>query len=538
MKTTDGRIDQLLAPVATEGVLMLYDPIPPRLSDFDRQIFQSLVPADHFLRKVLAVIPWDDFHEILAPSYTRDLGRPAESPVLMLKLEYLRYHHNLSDREVIRRAQTDVAFRHFLQIGVRGWLPDPSSLCTFRGRLGTGGFRKVFRQVVHTAREHGVVKDRLRIKDATHVIGNVAVPTALALVAQTRDKLLTAAEPFAPLLVEGERVNIEMLREATKSRKAEDRLVTRVAQLREILAWADELALPEGTGPAETNRAWQTLLAQRDLAHKILHDQEHPDAGDKTRSTTDPDVRRAKHGDWYDGYLFDMSLDGDSEIITEVNVLPANGDEAADAAQLIRQEEAAHGNNIQTLSIDGAGYNGPVLRELEDPAGLAVDTYVPPKKEPETKIFTPDDFTQDAEQSTVTCPAGQTSHYRQRDRRDHGWVYRFQRSQCDGCPLLPECMTHPPQGTFGKTIRKNDYEVEYRQARQKATTAEYAAVRREHPKVERKLGEVMNRHGGRRARYRGRWKVLIQELMACTATNVKRLVRLLDAANAAPVHEM
>jgi len=87
-------------------------------------------------------------------------------------------------------------------------------------------------------------------------------------------------------------------------------------------------------------------------------------------------------------------------------------------------------------------------------------------------------------------------------------------------------MTHPPQGTFGKTVRKNDYEVEYGRARQKATTPEYAEVRREHPKVERKLGELMNRHGGRRARYRGRWKVLIQELMACTATNVKRLVRL------------
>jgi len=42
----------------------------------------------------------------------------------------------------------------------------------------------------------------------------------------------------------------------------------------------------------------------------------------------------------------------------------------------------------------------------------------------------------------------------------------------------------------------------------------------------------MNCHNGRHARYRGRWKVLIQELMACTATNVKRLVRLLCAPSA------
>jgi len=324
-------------------------------------------------------------------------------------------------------------------------------------------------------------------------------------------------------MVEGERVNVEMLRESTKALKPEERLVTRVGQLREMLTWADEVASPDG---ADTNRAWQTFLAQRDLAHKILEEQEHPDAGDRTRSTTDPDARRAKHGQWYDGYLIDVSMDADSEMITQINVLPANGDEAADAAKLIRQEEAAHGNDIEAVSIDGAGFNGPVLRELEDPADLALNAFTPPSKEKESEIFTPEDFVEDEQRKVVTCPAGQTSRYRQRDQRDHSWIYRFTRSTCEGCPLVSQCMMHPPQGTFGKTVRKNDYDAEYRRARQKATTPEYAEVRREHPKVERKLGEVMNRHGGRRARYRGRSKVLIQELMACTAANVKRLVRL------------
>jgi IS5 family transposase len=92
-------------------------------------------------------------------------------------------------------------------------------------------------------------------------------------------------------------------------------------------------------------------------------------------------------------------------------------------------------------------------------------------------------------------------------------------------------MKQAPAG-HGRTVCKSDFQAEHRRARQKATTPEYAAVRREHPKVERKLGEVMNRHGRRRARYRGRWKVLVQELMACTATNVKRLVRLLCAPTA------
>ena len=89
-------------------------------------------------------------------------------------------------------------------------------------------------------------------------------------------------------------------------------------------------------------------------------------------------------------------------------------------------------------------------------------------------------------------------------------------------------MKNPPKH-FGRNVRKNDYEEEYHRAREKAKTEAYEETRREHMKVERKLGEVMNRHGGRRARYWGRQKVLIQELMACQATNIKRIIKLLLA---------
>ncbi len=278
-------------------------------------------------------------------------------------------HYNLSDREVINRAGTDMAFRWFFQYPVQWKLPDPSSLCCFRGRLGTDGFRQIFDSVVRVARERGIVKDRLRLKDATHVIANIAVPSALALVARTRDKLLSFTEPFAAVMVEGERVNLDLLRETTKLLKPEERLTARVAQLREMLIWMDDLTPP---ADADTNRLWQKLLVQRDLTHKILDDQTHPDRGDRTVSITDPDARCGKHGDWFDGYLVDILVDSDSEIITQINVLAANGDEAADAAELIRLEEAAQGNDVQALSSDGVGFNGPVLRELEDPEGLNV----------------------------------------------------------------------------------------------------------------------------------------------------------------------
>jgi transposase len=297
-----------------------------------------------------------------------------------------------------------------------------------------------------------------------------------------------------------------------------------------MLAWIDELAAPED---ASTNRRWQRLLEQRQLAHKILNDQDKPNGGDKTVSTVDPEARRGKHGDWYDGYSLDIIIDADSELITQINVLAANGEEAMDAIDLVRQEEAAHGNEIESLSIDGAGFHGPMLRELEDPEGLAINTFVPPKTEPVSDTFGPDDFVENDEGTAVTCPAGETSRYRERDSKDRVTIHRFAVQTCTACPLASQCMKNPPK-RHGRKVRKNDYQKEYQQVREKATTEAYASVRAEHPKVERKLGEIVNRHGGRRARSRGQPQVFIQECMACTVTNVKRIIRLLTRGKCAP----
>ena len=81
MEETDGQIHHFLTPVATESASMLCDPSPPRLSEFDRQVYRAVVPPDHYLRKALKAVPWDDYHEILAPYYDPDLGRPVLHPV-------------------------------------------------------------------------------------------------------------------------------------------------------------------------------------------------------------------------------------------------------------------------------------------------------------------------------------------------------------------------------------------------------------------------------------------------------------------------
>jgi IS5 family transposase len=74
-------------------------------------------------------------------------------------------------------------------------------------------------------------------------------------------------------------------------------------------------------------------------------------------------------------------------------------------------------------------------------------------------------------------------------------------------------------------VVKNDYEAEYAAARAKAQTQAYAAVRRQHSAIERKLSELIRRHDLRHARYRGQPRVLYQSLMTALVVNMKRIAR-------------
>jgi transposase len=499
-------------------MLREYVPEPP--TELDRQVFGALVPPDHYLRRVQAVIDFDRLRPALLDGYSAGHGRPAVEPLLLLRLEFLQFHYGLSDRQVLARAQTDVAFRFFLGLGLGAGLPDVSALSHFRGRLGPDAHQRVFQALLGQAREHGLVGDRLRLKDATHLIADLAQASALRLVAQARQRLLDALRPYAPQRVAAEEARAEQVRLATAEADEPQRLLARVTHLRELLAWADDWRrLPPQAEDAAVAEAFA-------LAWKVLHDREDPDAPDQLRGLADPDARRGKHGDYFTGYLLDVAVDADSELITAVNVLPGNGDEAADAAVLIRQEEQAHGNDVAAVSMDGAGFRGDVLRELTDPGRLSLEVIVPPPPQAATGLFAPEDFVLSEGGACLGCPGGQQTRRRERNAHDTGWKFRFRREQCGGCPRRAECLGGRPAGA-ARTVIKNDYEAEYRAARAKAQTEGYARARRQHPRVERRLADLVRWHGGRRARYRGLRRVLVQGVLTALVANVKRMVCLL-----------
>jgi transposase len=504
--------------------MLLSQPCYRAADERDQEIFAATVRADHYLRRVKAVIDFERFRSLLAATYSPDHGRPAIEPLLLLKLEFLQYQYNHSDRQVIEQARCNMAYRYFLDLSLHSPLPHHTLLTYFRQRLGVERHQQIFDALVGQAREHGLVKDRLRLKDATHVIANIAIPSTIALVAQTRERLLQALAPWAGLEVEHQRQRAAEIRQSSADLAGEERLLQRVAHLRELVAWAQAVctsapftaALPAQQAPLQ-----QALT----LAAKVLQDRDDADGQDQLRSVQDPDARRAKHGHYYDGYLLDLAVDADSQLITALNVLPGGANEAADAATLLKREEQAHGNDVEALSMDAAGFQGPVLHTLTDPAGLHVNVFTPPRAPNRPQDIPPEQFTLSADQRCLTCPAGQTTTNRYRHPAE-GWQFSFARATCAACPLQSRCAPRLPK-TRGRTVFKSDYEADLRAARAKAQTPEYEQVRREHPAIERKLAELVRRHGARQARYWGQTRLLLQQLVTGWVVNIKRIVRLL-----------
>ena len=234
----------------------------------------------------------------------------------------------------------------------------------------------------------------------------------------------------------------------------------------------------------------------------------------------------------FDGYKGHVALDPGSELITATTVTSGNGGEGQEVAKLLGEElaeaDAPAGENepadagtaSESLSVygDSAYGSGPVLHTLEH-AGANILCKVKAPVAPAGR-FTKNDFQIDLELGAVVCPAGRTAWIH---AVKGGQVARFG-SACQACPLFERCTT----SSTGRTIGLGPYEEQIARGRERQTDpawqADYTATR---PKIERKIGHMMRRrHGGRRARVRGRVKVNADFNLLAAAVNLARLATL------------
>lgn len=76
---------------------------------------EALVPKDHLLRKIEAVMDYEWLYERLNPYYCEDNGRPGIDPVVLIKMALLEHLYGLPPlRQTHRDIEENVAYRWFL----------------------------------------------------------------------------------------------------------------------------------------------------------------------------------------------------------------------------------------------------------------------------------------------------------------------------------------------------------------------------------------------------------------------------------------
>jgi len=513
-------------------------PKPPQASFYGSYLYDKIVPQDHLLRKINAVVDFSFIHELVKDRYTPDFGRPAEDPEFMLRLCLLQYLYGDSDRQVEENARINLAYKYFLGLAVDAEPADYSTLCTFRAqRLGEEKFRQVFQNIVRQCIDKGLVTGKRQIIDSTHIVADMAVTSLAGLIKLCRRNVLKAVQNQDSRLAEKLGINDLQVVKQDKFTRMEEGLEAEIDEAKNLLDGV--------TKELKDRKLKVTAELQKDLEllEKAVADRAD-EAKDRLVSPVDPDARKGnkQHKHWV-GYKGHIVVEEDSEIITAVETTPGNSDDGSQLKPLLNQQEEAHALKPKELSGDKAYDAGANLEHL---SCKEITGYVSLTKKLNhwgSDLFTIDDFKHDEVHNTLTCPAGNIAAKRihatfhaEKCKRN-GSVFQFTHSQCVNCHLKPRCFPADSK-RHGRCVAISYYDPYYRQMKQRMESEEGLAAYRQRYKIEHKIADLARYCGMRHSRYRGLSRARIHTLLAAITSNVKRMARLLCPSEQKPPLEI
>ena len=501
-------------------------PRSPQASFYGSYLYDKIVPQDHLLRRINAVVDFSFVNELVKDRYTPDFGRPAEDPEFMLRLCLLQYLYGDSDRQVEENASLNLAYKYFLGLAVDEEPPDYSTLCTFRAqRLGEAKFREIFANIVKQCQEKGLIKGQRQIIDSTHIIADMAVMSLTGLIKLCRQNVLQAIEEQDVELADKLGLNDLKLKKQDKFARKEDNLEEEIEQAEKLL---DSVTQELNNKKLTVTPNLQNNLQ---LLEKAIADREDK-AVDRLVSPVDSEARAGKktHKSWV-GYKGHLIVEEDSEIITAIETTPANKDDGSQLKPLLEQQKEILSLKPEQISGDkgyGAGANLELLEDAHITDLISLSEKINPQGE---NLFTRKDFIYNPVQNTMTCPAGCIAKCQGRemvfreDQQRKGLIFQFTRKQCFNCELKPLCFSSQSK-YLGRSVRVNYYEPLYQQMQQRMESEEGKIAYRRRYKVEHKIADLARYCNMRRCRYRGLIRAKIHTLLAAIASNVKRMTRL------------
>ncbi len=424
------------------------------------------LPANHLLRAVDALLDTAFVRRIMAPHYSL-IGRPSIDPELMIRMLLLGYLGGIrSERKLCAGMHLNLAHRWFCRLGVDDVVPNHSTFSKNRHRRFRDGdvFRAVFEQVVRRCAEAGLVPGENAAVDGSQVDADAS-----------RHKR-----------VPGDRVPEAW----TTDRKVQTRPV------REHLDALDAAVPP---GPDEP-----------------CHD------APKYLSPTDPGAAWSiKHGVGVFAYETNLLVDTAHGIIVDVEATPARlSQEIVAAKAMLARAAGAFGFAPSCLGADKSYGTGPFLTWL---LAHGVTPHVPvlDRTAQTSGLFTRERFTYLEVEDVWRCPAGHMLHRAGLDRSTGMQKYLARMTDCQACPLKPQCTTGQRRG-----ISVSVYEPARKAVQVLAGTTAYVQTQRRRQKVEMLFAHLKQQFGLRRLRLRGLQGAAEEFHLAATAQNLRRLARL------------
>jgi transposase len=468
--------------------------------------------------------------EDFADCYCERHGRPSIPPSLLAKVLLLAYRGGLSDERAMEAVRFDLRWKIALDLAIDHPGFHPTSLVRFRARLLLHGKeRLVFERSLELATELGLLQGSAeQIVDSTPMLGAAAVQDTAVLVRAAVRKLIDAVRATdngaARELRRGLRFDYSRPRVKPvgdwQDRDARMQLLAEVATdaaraLRAVEADAELMAADE---IAEAARVLGEIIGQE---FDIAKDEVPRVRRGRRRhivSAHDPEMRHARKtpAQQFTGYKLHVSAAVQAPILTAISLSPGNEHDGHHAVALVDQQpESRRPKRV----IGDTAYGNVEARELLEQRSVRVLAPVH-STSPKDGMIPKDEFAIDLRTDTVTCPQGNTTPiYKPRRNRPNPTgerVARFAREDCEPCPLRPRCA---PGGQRDIRIRRRE---DLRQAALQALSdpAERDHLNRTRPRIERLLGLIVHRYHGRKSRYLGARKSMLQAAWTAVLVNL------------------
>jgi len=532
---------------------------------FEAEVWPHPVGKDSIYGRMAGVRDQLFRDDDLAQMYCLENGRPSLPPSLLCGVLLLQFHDGVGDNEAVERLRFDLRWKVALGLPLDYPGFDPSSLVVFRKRLlKHGQERYAFDRFLKVARQAGFLPEKIRqLQDTMAMKGAGAAQDSYTLLRKGVRRLLMAMGFALPEKRRGLQTSLQRYLESDQ--KAVIDWADPAARAKElgILVRDADAALELASGQADDDAVRTTgwLLTKILGDDVVVGEDGEPKLGegvarDRMLSWTDPEMRhgRKSASRRWNGDKVDVAEEPETELIVGIEVVAANAGDGVGLLPMVDDVEEHAAVAVAGATGDTA-YGGAENRvacakreiDLVSPMGRPRDPAVdksaftievsvaPTNAEPISapEVNAPalgeaiDRAIAEAVASvaSVTCPQGQTtSDYREvkdeAERRVKQFV--FPREVCVGCPLFERCVKGK---VTGRTVTLHYHEDVLRAARARQETAEFKALYRQRPKVERKIAELVE-HGLRQARYIGRKKKRLQALWTAAVVNLKRLFKL------------